>query len=262
MYRLLIVDDEKEICENVKYLINWEDYGFSSIMTAASYQEAVNIAMDFMPHVALVDVKLGDYWGYDLVDHLRTQGLKTVFCMLSGFDDTQYLRRSMQAGASDYLLKPISIAELRRFLEKAVVNDLKGRLPGSTPTQQELDPVLKVPYTSLSKITNKIILAVRTDYRNSLSLTTIADSFQMSSKYIGRIFLKDTGMKFSDYLTAYRMLEARRLLLGTREKISVIAGQVGFLQLNHFYIQFKNYFGVSPGALRNFREEAPEEGRP
>ncbi len=251
MYRLLIVDDEKDICENVKYLLNWADYGFSAIMTAASYPDAANLAVDFKPHVALVDIKLGEYWGYDLVEHLRSLGLKTVFCMISGFEDTQYLRRSMQAGSVDYLLKPINTAELRRFLERTVVNDLKGTLKCAQAPQQEVDPVLKVPYTDLSKITNKIILAVKTDYRTPLNLTAIADSFHMSGKYIGRIFLKDTGMKFSDYLMAYRMLEARQQILNTQEKISVIAGMVGYAQLNHFYIHFKNYFGFSPGSLRS-----------
>ncbi len=255
MYRLLIVDDEKDICENVRYLLNWADYGFTSIMTATSYAEAVNLAVDFQPHVALVDIKLGSYWGYDLVTHLRSLGLKTIFCMISGFEDVQYLRRSMQAGSSDYLLKPINTVELRRFLDRTVVNDLKGHLTDDGLQQQELDPVLKVPYKSLSKITNKIILAVKADYRNALSLTSIADSFRMSGKYIGRIFLKDTGMKFSDYLMAYRMLEAKHLILNTQEKISVIANMVGYTQLNYFYIHFKNYFGFSPGVLRSSDNE-------
>jgi AraC-like DNA-binding protein len=115
-----------------------------------------------------------------------------------------------------------------------------------------VDPVLHVPYSSLSKITNKIILIVRTDCRQSLTLTGIAERMHMSSKYIGRIFLKDTGIKFSEYLMAYRMLEARRLIINTQEKISVIAGMVGYAQLNNFYIHFRSYFGVSPSALRNF----------
>ena len=252
MYRLMIVDDETDICENVKYLLNWERYGFTSILTASSYMDAVNLALDWQPDVALVDVKLGEYWGYDLIDHLRMMGLKTVFCMISGFDDVQFLRRSMQSGASDYLLKPISIVELRRFVEHTVVNELRGTLPSDDQVQQEIDPVLKEPYSKFSKITRKIILAVKSDYRNSISLTSIADDFQMSGKYLGRIFLKDTGIKFSDYLMSYRMLEAKWLILNTQEKISVIAGMVGYLQLNHFYIHFKDYFGISPGALRNY----------
>ena len=51
---------------------------------------------------------------------------------------------------------------------------------------------------------------------------------------------------------AYRMLEAKRLIVNTREKISVIAGMVGYSQLNNFYTQFRDYFGVSPSSLRQF----------
>ncbi len=85
----------------------------------------------------------------------------------------------------------------------------------------------------------------------------------MSSKYIGRVFLKETGMKFSEYLMSYRMLEAKKRIIHTREKISVIAASVGYVQMNNFYIHFKNYFGVSPSALRNsesIRESAGQSG--
>ena len=59
-------------------------------------------------------------------------------------------------------------------------------------------------------------------------------------------------MKYSEYLTAYRMLEAKRLIINTREKISVVAGMVGYSQLNNFYTQFRDYFGVSPSSLRHY----------
>lgn len=257
MYRLLIVDDEPDICENVKYLLDWAGYGFTSIMTATSFPDALSKAVDLQPHVALVDTRLGDRWGYDLVAQLHATGMRTVFCMISGYDDSRYIRRAMQASARDYLLKPLDVGELRAFVERTVVNDLGGTLPERDVVKQELDPVLMTEYSSFSKITNKIILFTKENYRSPVSLTTIADSFHMSSKYIGRIFLRDTGIKFSEYLMSYRMLEARRLITNSQDKISVIADAVGYSQLNNFYIHFKNYFGVSPGALRNF--DAPPE---
>ena len=262
MYRLLIVDDEKDICENIKYLLDWSRYGFNCIMTASSYAEAVSKAIDLQPHVALVDIKLGEHWGYELAAHLRSMGMKTIFCMISGYDDTHYIRKSMQASAQDYLLKPLNVKELQEFVERIIVNELHGTLPESTADKQEIDPVLQVEYTNFSKITNKIILFIKSNYHHSQSLTGIAESFNMSSKYIGRIFLKDTGIKFSEYLMAYRMLEARRLIVNTQEKISVIAGMVGYSQLNNFYTHFRNYFGVSPSALRHFDSpmELPDEG--
>lgn len=262
MYRLLIVDQNKDICQSIKGLLDWSRYGFNCVMTAHSYADAVSKAIDLQPHIALVDIRLGDQWGYDLAAHLRAMGLKTVFAMISDLDDPYYMRKSMQACAQDYLLKPINAKELRSFVERIITKELHGALPERAAAKTELDPVLKMEYAKLSRITNKIILFVRSNYHHAPSLTAIAESFNMSSKYIGRIFLKDTGMKFSEYLMAYRMLEAKRLIVNTREKISVIAGMVGYSQLNNFYTQFRHYFGVSPSSLRQYEEMHEPENEP
>lgn len=116
------------------------------------------------------------------------------------------------------------------------------------------------PYKGFSNITNKMILMVKNDYGANLSLTSISEKFNMSSKYIGRVFLNDTGLKFSEYLMVYRMQTARYMVENTREKISFIISQVGYSQQNNFYVHFKRLFGVSPGDLRRSRGiEEPEE---
>lgn len=254
----MIVDPDRGICENIPYLLDWSQYGVSGILTANSYEEAVSRAVDFQPHIALVELELGDRQGYELVRHLRETGLETVFCTMGDKEDFQWVQQSMRAGARDYLLKPLDTSELRSFLERAVVRELGGSLPERPAVQTGLDPVLHTEYGKLSRITNKIILIVKSNYRRGLSLTGIAEMLNMSSKYIGRVFLQDTGMKFSAYLTAYRMIQARRLIENTQEKISVVASMVGYSQLNNFYVHFKNCYHISPSALRRFTEaEAP-----
>ncbi len=258
MFRLLIVDDP-ESCESIKQMLNWSDYGFRAVMTAHSYIEAINLALDFHPHVTLLGTGLGSYRGYEAADHLRSIGLRTIFAVISDSSDPELMLQSLRAGAKDYFVRPLDQQELRNFVERVVVNDLGGELPQMELLRQDIDPVLKVPYSSLSKITNKIIMIVKTNYRQPQTLTGIAENMHMSGKYIGRIFLRDTGIKFSEYLMAYRMLEARKLIVNTQEKISVIAGMVGYVQLNNFYIHFRNYFGVSPSALRNFEPAEASE---
>ena len=49
MYRLLIVDESVKACEQITQRLDWAAYGFSGIMTATSYMEAVGKAVDFMP---------------------------------------------------------------------------------------------------------------------------------------------------------------------------------------------------------------------
>ena len=254
----MIVDPDRGICENIPYLLDWSQYGVSGILTANSYEEAISRAVDFQPHIALVELELGDRQGYELVRHLRETGLETVFCTMGDKEDFQWVQQSMRAGARDYLLKPLDTSELRSFLERAVVRELGGALPERPAVQTGVDPVLHTEYGKLSRITNKIILIVKSNYRRGLSLTSIAETLNMSSKYIGRVFLQDTGMKFSAYLTAYRMIQAKRLIENSQEKISVVASMVGYSQLNNFYVHFKNCYHISPSALRRFTEaEAP-----
>ena len=248
----MIVDPDRGICENIPYLLDWSQYGVSGILTANSYEEAISRAVDFQPHIALVELELGDRQGYELVRHLRETGLETVFCTMGDKEDFQWVQQSMRAGARDYRLKPLDTSERRSFLERAVVQELGGALPERPAVQTGVDPVLHTEYGKLSRITNKIILIVKSNYRRGLSLTGIAEMLNMSSKYIGRVFLQDTGMKFSAYLTAYRMIQARRLIENSQEKISVVASMVGYSQLNNFYVHFKNYFRISPGALRDY----------
>lgn len=251
MYRLLIIHEDPTVCFELLRMLDWRRYGFSSTASADTYDEAVRKALDLPPHVVLVGVRLGSCFGYDLVSQLRRQGVKTVFAMIADEEDADAMRKSMQAGARDFLVQPVDAKELRAFVERTVVGELGGQLPHRGSTSDKVDPVLNVEYQSMSKITNKMILYTRNHYRSPLSLVGMAEVFKMSSKYMGRVFLRDTGLKYSEYLMVYRMQEARKLVVGTQNKISVIANMVGYSQLNNFYIHFKRYFGVSPGDLRH-----------
>ena len=119
-YRLMIVDPDRGICENIPYLLDWSQYGVSGILTANSYEEAVSRAVDFQPHIALVELELGDRQGYELVRHLRETGLETVFCTMGDKEDFQWVQQSMRAGARDYLLKPLDSARFKQTMNRVL----------------------------------------------------------------------------------------------------------------------------------------------
>lgn len=250
MYRLLIIDDEQKIRDGMQLLINWKRYGITQIQTAASYEEAVEKAIDFKPHIALVDVRVGPRWGYHIIERLNEIGLDTLYIMISGYDDFEYVRRSLLAGARDYLLKPVKAEELEKQIGKLITTELKGTLQEPSVKKETADPILSVEYSQLSNLVNKVLLIIKSEYGHSLDLSDIADMFNMNSKYIGRIFLRETHMKFSEYLLAYRMYRAREMIETTSEKILYIASKVGYPHINNFYSHFKSYYGVSPTEIR------------
>lgn len=249
MYRLLIVEEDAH-CREALLHNDWTGLGFENTCYATGFDEGLDLALLRQPQVVLIGMTLGDRRGYELAAQLAAMEQPPLCCLMAAHADIHEVRRAMRAGCRDLLKRPPEPLALREFLEWAAVTELPSARP-TADTGKELDPVLGREYASFGSVTNKILSAVRANYRVSLSLTAIARRSDMSSKYIGRVFLKETGMRFTDYLMAYRMLEAKRLILSTTEKISVISGMVGYSQQNNFYIHFRQYFGVSPSSLRN-----------
>ncbi len=258
MYKMLIVDDEPHIIEGVRRIIDWNRYQITDIQAAYSFSKAVKLALSQKPHIILTDVRIGEEWGYELIEQLTRAEQSSVFIMMSGYDDFNYVRKSLLAGARDYLLKPIDKIKLQTIIEKVIVNDLHGIIPQNTAMEQ-IDPILHVPLSSLSKLTNKVLLIVQSSYSENLNLKYIADMFQMNSVYIGQAFLKETHMKFSEYVLAYRMHIAYELLKTTDEKISYIARRVGFQHQSYFYSLFRHYYDVSPSELRSMQKEEEKQ---
>ncbi len=260
MYRILIVDRERA-CREITGLLTWEQFGFEPPATAYDFSDGLDMARQYMPQVVLVAARLGEWRGEEFVLRLKAMGLSCVCALLDSHPDMDHVRRAMRAGCRDFLKAMPDSHSLKEFLEWVLAEELRAPLPGLRGGG-EWDPVLEAEYASFSKITSRVLQAVRTDFRQSLSLTAIAASWHMSSKYMGRVFLRETGMRFTEYLMAYRMLEAKRLILGTGEKISVIAGMVGYSQLNNFYTHFRQYFGMSPSSLRMPTEEVTPNEKP
>lgn len=249
MYRVLLVE-QTQVCRELTHMVNWKALGFDTVLCEESFSQALDTALVRKPHVAIIGRTLGDRMGYDLVDRFRELGLKTVCCLVSTQFDIHDARRAMRSGCRELLLWPAEASTLREFLKWAE-KELRGQSGRTGMGSGAQDPVLKAEPGSYSSVTGRILQAVYSDFRHSISLTSIARAYNMSSKYMGRVFLKDTGMRFTEYLMAYRMLEAKRLILSSNEKISVISGMVGYSQQNNFYTHFHQYFGVSPGSLRN-----------
>ena len=96
-----------------------------------------------------------------------------------------------------------------------------------------------------------------------LSLKWIATNILfMNVDYVSKEFLRQTGQKFTDYLTGLRIAKAKVLLKeGQNEKIYEIADQVGFPNNPQYFVQlFKNATGMTPKAwIRHTTAEQPSD---
>lgn len=258
MYTLLIVDDEPNILEGIRHLLNWEQLGFGRIETAQSSQEVMSHFIDWKPDLCLVDVRIGKEFGYELINCLNRLGVSSNYIMMSGYDDFAYACEAIRCGAMDYLLKPVE----KRRLEEAVKKAIVERLNGTVTEEYEVtnrDPVLLIEYEAMSPLIRKIIMMVNVDYNGHISLKTIADKFRMNATYLGQIFIKETGMKFSEYLMYYRLTVAKERILHTDDKIASIAAEAGYPNMNYFYQHFHGYYHMTPSQMREERHNNKRE---
>lgn len=118
--KVLIVDDESHVRDAIQLLLEWDSYGFDTVLTADSVEEAQHILQEQKPELLIVDVVIGPVLGMDILNYINDQKMETKSIVISGHDDFQYVRAMFILGALEYLLKPIEQDKLEAAVQKAV----------------------------------------------------------------------------------------------------------------------------------------------
>jgi AraC-like DNA-binding protein len=87
-------------------------------------------------------------------------------------------------------------------------------------------------------------------YTNKISVASLAHFCGLDSRYLCRIFKKETGMTLQEYILDYRLSKAHVLLLETSLTIGDTARSVGYTDVYNFSKMFKKKYGVSPRNIR------------
>ena len=100
------------------------------------------------------------------------------------------------------------------------------------------------------QIMNSIYMYIEQDLAGA-NLNAIARKMQMTDSHLSRIFKKNTGSNFSEYLSDRKLEEAAKLLLQDNKlKVAEIADTLGYGNPTYFLSRFKAKYGVSPSAYR------------
>src|SRR5688572_31150042 len=100
--RILIVDDDPQVSGGLAALLSEE----WDVRTAANGREAVVAFAEFSPDVALLDVRLPDTTGIDLLHQFKAYSESTPVIMMSGAGTLELVVESMKLGAETFLQKP------------------------------------------------------------------------------------------------------------------------------------------------------------
>lgn len=117
MKKVLLVDDEIVIRENIRNCVDWEGEGFIYCGDASDGELALPMIEQWKPDILITDIKMPFLDGLELSRIVRTRMPDMKIVILSGHDEFEYARAAMRIGVTEYCLKPVSSSELVRILQ-------------------------------------------------------------------------------------------------------------------------------------------------
>ncbi|MGH7923689.1 MAG: response regulator [Candidatus Binatus sp.] len=115
--RILIVDDERDLVDAYVRLLERAGH---RCFAAFDANEAIQIIDAESPDLVITDLSLPDTSGIEIVRHARTISKTMPVIVMSGHNTPELNEAAHAAGANMTLLKPVSIAELRRVIVEAL----------------------------------------------------------------------------------------------------------------------------------------------
>jgi DNA-binding NarL/FixJ family response regulator len=144
--RILLADDHAIVREGIGLLIDAQS-DMMVVAQAGSGREALRLAQEIVPDVALVDISMPDMNGAEVTERIATSCPSTRILALTRHTDQAYMRRMLQAGAAGYVLKKSApdtlinairtVAQGETYLEQSLAGSLLKRTFAQPPAARK-----------------------------------------------------------------------------------------------------------------------------
>lgn len=150
-------------------------------------------------------------------------------------------------------LKTYNINPILEIGNLSSVNDSFNYLTNIYRHYFEIEGV--TPTLTQSRTILKATKFIQKHYQEPISLNDVSEYTRKSTGYLSNKFKKEVGISFSQYVTDFRLLKARQLLISTNLKVKEIALMVGFSDEQYFSLVFKKECGLTAGMYRKIHQQ-------
>jgi pilus assembly protein CpaE len=207
--QVLIVDDIPETRENLRKLLYFEN-DIEVVGAAVSGEDGIQMAKELRPHVVLMDINMPGIDGITASEAISQEVPTAQVIMMSVQGEADYLRRSMLAGAREFLIKPFSSDELvstiRRVYELGAVHRARYEVPvppiSATAQRQPL------PSEELGKVIT--VFSPKGGTGCSTIAANLAVALQMETE--AKVVLVDGSLQFGDVAVLLNLKPVRTIV--------------------------------------------------
>ena len=141
-----------------------------------------------------------------------------------------------------------AVLTFEKSIERLTMSEIKDTFLAHCRDASEY--IMSMRRSNMYSVINEMKNYISHNFRKNLKLKNIAQLFSMNPIYLGRLFHKTTGMKFTDYINSLRIEEAKKDLIKTDMSIQKIARAVGFGDAKYFAIKFKAATNQTPSEFQ------------
>ncbi len=240
--KILLADDESIVRSGLKQMIKNFNFSFDTILEAGTGQETVLITEQYHPEIILLDIKMPGLNGIAAAQKIKQVNPQTMIIFLTAYAHFNYAQEAVRCGAKDYLVKPVHPEELKQAIHICVEEISASRLTA---------PYSEKNLTRSQQIVKSAVDYILKNYMKPLTLEEVAQQVHLSPAYFSYLFSREQGQTFTEFVTAARLEEAKKLLSSALTlSISDIARQVGYEDANYFSRVFKKKTGTTPARYR------------
>jgi len=257
MYKIVIIDNEMLVREDLKRIFKWNELGCEIVGEADSGYDGVALIRNKKPDIVITDIMIDAINGLDMLKKVSESVSNIKLIILSGYREFEYAQEAIRLGVLAYLLKPINADELRSCMEKTV-NLIKNEQ--AYFARAEKPSFAEFTSTPVDDKTSKMKEFIEENYGKSISLKDIADNIHVSSYYACKLFKNRFEINAFEYLNNIRIEKARVYLENLSYKIHEIANLVGITDAHYFSRTFKKSTGYSPREYRELHIKKTQNG--
>jgi two-component system response regulator YesN len=133
MYKLIIVDDEKEVRDGFRQFVDWNALGFQLVACFEDGKEAIEFLNKNNVDVVLTDIDMVNVNGIELSGYIYNNCPNTKTVLVSGHKDFEFAKQALEYNVVKYLIKPTDLTEIRTLFE-----EIKNELEVEAEQQKEV----------------------------------------------------------------------------------------------------------------------------
>ncbi len=240
MNRVLIIEDELQLRENIMELFQSQQY---QVETADNGKIGYEKALKFSPDLIVSDVIMPEEDGFTLLLKLKknpaTEFVPVIFLTAKTMMDSKL--EGLQLGADDYIVKPFSAEELLVRSSNLIQKHQKMLKKGLIAVNE--DNIIPKSEQMIRDIIQYIEEHL-SDY--NLSVDMIAKHLGISKSTIQRKIKSSVNKNLNQLIREYRLEKARKMIERNAGTLSDIAQTTGFNSLSYFSYSYKKFYGIAP----------------